>query len=106
MNGGTEAKEKVKGTAGVVGGEVGRAGLGINAPRLPTKMRLSLTMAGSLFQGEDEPDLDNAPASAVSFGTGRTTRILSSPPRRDGGPLQSCSRSTASLGRDGANDPV
>lgn len=43
-------------------------------------MRLSLTMAGSLFQGEDEPDLDNAPASAVSFGTGRTTRILSSPP--------------------------
>lgn len=42
-------------------------------------MRLSLTMAGSLFQGEDEPDLDNAPASAVSFGTERTTRILSSP---------------------------
>lgn len=80
MNGGAEAKEGGKGTAGVVGGELGR----INAPRLPTKMRLSLTMAGSLFQGEDEPDLDNAPASAVSFGTGRTTRILSPPPPEEG----------------------
>lgn len=67
MNEGAEAKEKVKATAAVVGGEVGRAGLRINVPRLRTKMRLSLTMGGSLLQGEDEPDLDNAPASAVSF---------------------------------------
>lgn len=67
MNEGAEAKEKVKATAAMVGGEVGRAGLRINVSRLRTKMRLSLTMAGSLFQGEDEPDLDNAPASAVSF---------------------------------------
>lgn len=37
MNEGAEAKEKVKATAAVVGGEVGRAGLRINASRLEQK---------------------------------------------------------------------
>lgn len=34
MNGGAEAKEKVKATAAMVGGKAGRAGLGINVSRL------------------------------------------------------------------------
>lgn len=34
MNGGAEAKEKVKVTAAMVGGKAGRAGLGINVSRL------------------------------------------------------------------------
>lgn len=37
MNEGAEAKEKVKATAAAVGGEVGRAGLGINVSRLRNK---------------------------------------------------------------------
>lgn len=46
-------------------------------------------MAGSLFQREDESDLDNAPASAVLNAANDKDSFI--PARRDGGLLQSCS---------------